>query len=326
MRDKPLRPIRLAYLLLVAGSSAVRAHSDTPANYLFLGGSPVSEWKSLLSRDDIAGAQVVYTWRSLEPSEGRYDFSAIERDLGEAEKLHRRLFVQVQDRFFQPAARNVPGYLLTRPEFDGGLAKQDDTGEGRNSYGWVAKQWNPAVRTRFQALLSALAKQLDGRVAGINLPESAADVDRKAPGFSCDAYFRGELENAGFAVKVFHRSTVVQYINFWPCEWNDSRHYMLQFFDFAVANGVGLGGPDIAPGNKAHMKNAYPFFHRYKGRLKLVAMAVQEPTLTYVNPATGKRSSREEITAFARDYLGADLIFWTPQAPWLRSSVHSKHQ
>lgn len=29
------------------------------------------------------------------------------------------------------------------------------------------------------------------------------------------------------------------------------------------------------------MKNAYPFFNQYKGRLSLVAMAIQEPTLTY---------------------------------------------
>ena len=321
-----MRSWRLIRWAVAVALSSAAASAATPANYLFLGGEPVSAWRTLLSRNDIAGAQVVYTWRSLEPAEGRYDFSAVERDLAEAERLHRRLFVQVQDRFFQPTARNVPDYLLTRPEFDGGLAKQDETGEARNSYGWVAKQWNPAVRARFQALLSALAKQFDGRIAGINLPESAADVDRKSPGFSCDGYFRGELENAGFAAKAFHRSTVVQYINFWPCEWNNSRHYMQQFFDFAVAAGVGLGGPDIAPGNKAHMRNAYPFFHRYKGRLKLVAMAVQGPTLTYINPATGKRSSREEITAFARDYLGADLIFWTPEAPWLRSSGHSKHQ
>jgi hypothetical protein len=47
-------------------------------------------------------------------------------------------------------------------------------------------------------------------------------------------------------------------------------------------------------------------------------MAVQEPTLTYTNPQTGKRFTREEVVAFATDYLGANIIFWTVQAPWLR--------
>jgi hypothetical protein len=65
------------------------------------------------------------------------------------------------------------------------------------------------------------------------------------------------------------------------------------------------------------MKNAYPFFYAHRGRLTLVAMAVQEPTLTYINPQTGKRFTRAEIEAFATDYLGADIIFWTPKAPWL---------
>ena len=51
---------------------------------------------------------------------------------------------------------------------------------------------------------------------------------------------------------------------------------------------------------------------------KLVAMAVQEPTLTYTDPATGKPFSRDQIVKFASDYLGVDIIFWTPEAPWLR--------
>jgi hypothetical protein len=49
-------------------------------------------------------------------------------------------------------------------------------------------------------------------------------------------------------------------------------------------------------------------------------MAVQEPTLTYTNPTTGKRSSRDDILQFASDYLGVDVIFWTPEAPWLRTA------
>ena len=44
---------------------------------------------------------------------------------------------------------------------------------------------------------------------------------------------------------------------------------------------------------KPQMKNSYPFFHQYKGRLSLVAMAVQAPTLTYTNPETGKPFTRE---------------------------------
>jgi hypothetical protein len=47
-------------------------------------------------------------------------------------------------------------------------------------------------------------------------------------------------------------------------------------------------------------------------------MAVQEPTLTYTNPATKKPFTREEFVAFAEDYLGVDIIFWATASPWLR--------
>src|SRR5690606_7994777 len=115
------------------------------------------------------------------------------------------------------------------------------------------------------------------------------------------------------------RTHVVQYVNFWPCEWEDDRQYMSRTFAFAADRGVGLGGPDIVPWRQGQMKNAYPFFHRYRGRLPLVAMAVQEPTLIYRNPETGRPFTREQIVAFARDYLGVDIIFWTLSAPWLNA-------
>lgn len=115
-------------------------------------------------------------------------------------------------------------------------------------------------------------------------------------------------------------SAPVQYANFWPCEWNNNKGYMARTFALAEQIGAGLGGPDIVPWQKGQMKNAYPFLHQYKGRLKLVAMAVQEPTLTYRNPETGKPFTRDEIVAFARDYLGVDVIFWTTEAPWLQTS------
>lgn len=69
------------------------------------------------------------------------------------------------------------------------------------------------------------------------------------------------------------------------------------------------------------MKNSYPFFNQYKSKLALVAMAVQEPTLTYKNPETGKPFSKEEFVQFAEDYLGADIIFWSTTSPgWLINS------
>lgn len=291
-------------------------------NFLYTSSGELDANRQILERTDIGGVQIVYNWRQLEPEKGKYDFSAIEKDLATATSLKKKIFIQVQDRFFEPTAKNVPDYLMADSVYDGGLAPQfDNPGENKPvGYGWVAMQWNPAVRHRYQSLLTALAKSFDGRVYGINLPETAIDLSTKKPptGFSCDAYFDAEMENLAFARKAFSKSKVVQYVNFWPCEWDNDHHYMSRMFAYAADNHVGLGGPDIIPGRKGQMKNSYPFFNRYKGKLAFVGMAVQEPTLTYKNPRTKKPFTKDEFVKYAEDFLGADVVFWSSASPWLR--------
>ena len=318
MIRRALLPL-MAMTLLCARATA----GADPVNFLFTDSDELASHAASIDRPDVAGAQIVYTWKSLEPAKDEYDFSRIEADLAFLEKRGKKLFVQLQDRFFVIEARNVPRYLLEQAEYGGGLVPQTDyAGEGQpEGHGWVAMQWNAAVRARFQALLRALAGRFDGRIHGINLPESAVEIDPKKDrtGFTCDAYFDAEMDNARAARAAFRRSHVVQYVNFWPCEWNDDRKYMSRFFRFAADNRIGLGGPDIVPWRQGHMKNSYPFFNRYRGKLDLVAMAVQEPTLTYTNPKTGKKFTHDEFIAFARDYLGVDMIFWSASAPWLKN-------
>lgn len=315
----------ISFVALAMGFAQQRgeAHlAEKPQSYLYVGADDLEGARPLLVRNDIGGAQVVYSWRSLEPREGDYDFSAIERDLAVTDAAGKKLFIQIQDRFFLPTARNIPDYLLNEVPYGGGLVPQfDNPGENKPiGSGWVAAQWNPAVRFRFQALLKALAERFDGRVFGVNLPETAIDLDQSKgnAGFSCDRYFEAEVENLAAARLAFQRSHVVQYVNFWPCEWDNDHKYMERLFEFAEKNNVGLGGPDVIPDRQAQMKNSYPFFNRYKGRLRFVGMAVQEPTLTYKNPKTLKPFTKSDIEKFAHDYLGADAIFWTTTAPWLR--------
>jgi hypothetical protein len=322
-----MRTFATLMLPLLAGF----AHAAPPQNFLFTNSEDLERRAPLMERADIGGAQIVYSWKSLESGLGEYDFAQIESDLAFLEARHKKLFIQLQDRFFEVEHRFVPAYLLADPIYGGGLVPQaDNPGENRpEGHGWVAMQWNPHVRARFQALLRALAERFDGRVFGINLPETAADVDRKEQqrsGFTCDKYFAAELENIEFARRVFVKSHVVQYANFWPCEWENDRRYMSRFFELAAARGIGAGGPDIVPWKKAQMKNSYPFLNQYKGKLSLVAMAVQEPTLTYINPDTKKKFTRAEFVDFAENHLGVDIIFWSTSSPWLRESAPQKQR
>lgn len=308
---------------IILSLRAAAIAGPAPENFLFMSSGDLAASRELLARPDIGGVQIVYNWKDLEPQKDKYDLSRIEKDLAFTQSLDKKLFIQIQDRFFQPKAKNVPDYLMTDPEYDGGLTPQfDNPGENKPvGSGWVAQQWNPAVRERYQALLKELAQKFDGRVFGVNLPETAIDLDPKhlPKGYGCDAYFEGEMANLAFAGKTFARSHVVQYVNFWPCEWENDHKYMSRLFDYAAKNGIGLGGPDIVPYRKGQMKNSYPFFNQYKGKLAFVAMAVQEPTLTYKNPKTKKPFTKEEFQGFAEDYLGANIIFWSTTAPWLKN-------
>lgn len=312
--------IRLSVAIILL-AAMLPASAKTPENFIYTSSGELDAASVIMAGSDIGGAQIVYNWRSLEPEKNNYDFSQIEKDLARLKVANKKLFIQIQDRFFEQDARYVPDYLMNDTRYGGGISPQfDNPGEGKPiGAGWVAQQWNPAERQRYQALLAAIAKRFDGQVYGVNLPETAIDLDmKKLPkGFSCDNYFAGEMENLTFARKVFTKSYVVQYVNFWPCEWNNDQNYMGRLFEFASTNNVGLGGPDIIPNRKAQMKNSYPFFNKYKSKLALIAMAVQEPTLTYRNPNTGKAFSKDEFVEFAENYLGADIIFWSTTSPWL---------
>jgi hypothetical protein len=327
------RRIRTGVNLLVCLVGACAALLALPAfaqpaatlrHFVYLGQDELDANLPTLDRPDIGGAEILYVWSNLEPSKGEYDFSMIEHDLALVEGRGKELFVEVLDRFFTPEGRHLPRYMLEDPQYGGGLARQFDNSQPSHvpvPQGWVARQWDPEVRARFQALLAALAERFDGRIAGLILAETAATVDRDAPpeGWDCDRYFEAETQNALFARRAFRRSEVVQYVNFWPCGWANARPYMSRFFEIAAANRISVGGPDIVPYRPGQLANSYPFIRAYRDKVPLVAMAIQEPTLEYLNPQTGSRFTREEFERFAIDYLGVDIIFWSKEAPWLVS-------
>ena len=298
-----------------------------PQNFVYLGQDELDAALPILDRPDIGGVQVMYVWSNLEPEKGAYDFSMIEHDLALARTRGKAMYVEVLDRFFQPKARHLPRYLLDGSEYGGGLDRQGDAKPHPWS-GWIARQWDPAVRARFQALLKAIAKRFDGRIAGIILTETAAAVDKENPpkGWSCERYFAAEKENALVARRAFKRSHVVQYANFWPCDSVEAPEYMRRFFDFAVANRIGVGGPDIVPWQKGQMLNSYAYIRVFRDKVPVVAMAVQEPTLEYVNPETGKPFTRREFARFAEVYLGVDVIFWSKDTPWLHEPIGAPRQ
>lgn len=272
----------------------------------------------------IAGAQLKYTWRELEPERDRYDFARLQDDLAYLERHGKLLFVQVQDVSFEDGIVNVPPYLLTDPEFGGGVARKyrfdGDDESTAASDGWVARRWDPAVRRRFHRLLQALGNAFDGRLAGVTLAETAVDFGESGAlhpaGFTVEGYVESVKATMTAARAAFPRSSVIVYANFMPGEWLPwtDRGYLRSVYRHADRVGVGVGGPDLLPHRKGQRDHSYPLIAaRAPGTV--AGVAVQWGNLDERNPATGERVTVIELVRFAREELRLDFIFWGTQEP-----------
>jgi len=68
-------------LLLIPCGGLAAEKPAHPANFRYMGAGDLEQFREVLTRPEIAGVQIVYSWRSLEPGKDAYDFSGIERDL-----------------------------------------------------------------------------------------------------------------------------------------------------------------------------------------------------------------------------------------------------
>lgn len=307
------------------------AHSTGPQNFIFFNRERhrIAE-ASFLETRTIAGAQLKYTWRELKPERDRYDIRSLLEDLAFLNKHGKRLFVQVQDVSFDDDTVNIPDYLRTDPAFRGGAARQyviegDDDSKAKLG-GWVARRWDPAVRGRFIKLLQVLGKELDGRIEGLNLAETAVGFGESGKlhpdGFTNERYSEGVKLIMTAAREAFPRSHVIQYANFMPGEWlpwND--HGCLRgVYEHANRIGVGVGGPDLLPHRKGQQNHSYPLIAA-RGPHIVAGCAVQWGNLEERNPTTDKPVTVDELYRFARDRLRLNYIFWGTQEPYYSNQV-----
>jgi len=301
-----------------------------PKNFIFFDRERqrISE-SGFLENEFIAGAQLKYTWRELEPERDRYHLQPLLDDLAFLERHGKRLFVQLQDVSFSEEV-NVPDYLRTDPVFGGGVARKceyegDDESKARFD-GWVARRWDPAVRARFIKLLEVLGREVDGRIEGLNLPETSVgfgESGRLHPeGFTYGSYLEGVKAIMTAARRAFQRSCVIQYANFMPGEWLPwtDHGYLRAVYEHAERIGVGVGGPDLLPHRKAQQNHSYRLIAA-RGPQIPAGVAVQWGNLEDINPATGERVTVAELHRFARDRLRLDYIFWGTQEPYYTEQV-----
>jgi hypothetical protein len=318
--------VALVPWLALAGTAAAQQPAPSaPRHFIFFAHERerISE-PAFLTNPNIAGAQLKYTWRELEPERDRYDFSRLLSDLAWLEQHGKRLFVQLQDVSFS-RSHVVPDYLLNDTAFHGGVAAKHENGAFA---GWAARRWDAAVRARFASLLVALGRAADGRLEGVNLAETAIGFGedtppaRRPPGFTYDGYAAGVRELMSAARTAFARSHVVVFANFMPGEGlpHDDHGYLRGVYAHADSMGVGVGGPDILPYRPWQRRHSLPLIAaRRPGTI--AAMAVQDGNLAERERATGQRITVAELARFATDTLRLDYIFWGTEEPYYSAEV-----
>ena len=271
-----------------------------------------------------------YTWRELEREKGGYDFSAIHHDLRFLKGKGKRLFIQLQDTSFDPKRILVPRYLLDDAPYHGGADKQYSIQKDDEVHavpcGWVARRWDPAVQERFHQLLLALGREFDGKLAGINLPETAVDFGESGrlfpKGFTPAAYRDAILTNMAVLKRAFPKSVTLQYANFMPGEWlpDNDRSFLRTVYQRAKELRVGVGGPDLLPYQPGQLNHCYPLIKDCAGKIP-TAIAVQDGNYEHKNPKTGQQVSVPALFEFARDHLKVDYIFWCTQEPFYSKNL-----
>jgi len=285
---------------------------------------------SFLNNDKIIGAQLKYMWRDLEPTENQYNLELIQNDLDFLASKGKRLFIQLQDVTFDTTLRKpVPDYLTTDKRYHGGVNIQYETNDKDEIIyvgGYVARRWDQSVAERFTKLLTVLGKRFDGKIEGINLPETSVgfgETGKLYPeGFTPETYRNAIIEYMAMAKKAFPHSVVIQYANFMPGEWlpRNDKLYLKSLYEFASKEKIGMGGPDIKIYQKVHMNHGYKFLREYTNSITS-GVAVQDGNYEEINPKTGKRVTVKEIYDFANEYLGLDYIFWCTQEPYYTNDL-----
>jgi hypothetical protein len=282
-----------------------------------------------LDHKGVEGVQVKYTWRQLEQEKDHYVFDDVRTDLNVVTAKGQRLFIQVQDSTFDLKYVPVPKYLREDAAYHGGVAQQasypDNRPAAAKPYGWVARRWDPAVRERFHKLLAALGKEFDGRIEGINLPETAIDIPYAGPlmpsGYTREGY-RDALFDTMTALKAaFPKSTALLYANFMSEADPDGKPvYLRSLYERAAELKLAMGGPDLMPHRKWQLRNSYPLIREFSDRIPM-GIAVQDNNLADVNPSTKRKVTVSELVSFATDELHVTYIFWGTQEPYFTRDV-----
>jgi hypothetical protein len=159
------------------------------------------------------------------------------------------------------------------------------------------------VRERFHKLLFALGKEFDGKIEGINLPETSVMFGESGKlfpkGYGFEIYRDAVIDNMKALKRAFPKSVAMQYANFMPGEWLPKRDksYLRSVYKEAGELKLAVGGPDLLPYKPGQMNHSYLLIKESAGIVP-TGIAVQDGNYEYTNPKTRQAGDDFGVNCF----------------------------
>ena len=261
----------------------------------------------------LRGMQVRYTWAELEKSFGVYDFTSIEERLAELAVQNKRLIILLEVKSWGIDTDLVPNYVTSNPIYEQGIfafsRDGSDTITGSN-----IKLWNPMVRDRLAALISALGKRFNSHeyFEGIGLTETSL-------GYPIIPLTSTQKADYYDNLLVINKKMRASFPNTMTFQFtNHPRWLLTTLVDDLKGMGSALGCPDVFiedpglnyPGNKWSSPGLYTYYPENSG---LMPLTIKVEGANYENTRwdnKGYQPTVSELLNFARDNLKVNYIFW----------------
>ena len=310
-------PFGTAHAVVKAPPGSVKWH---PGHYYTLVGSGKNNpayleqvYSELNDTPALRGIQVRYSWAELETSYGVYNFTSIEKRLSELAAKNKRLMILLELKSWGADTDLVPDYVINNPIYENGMFAYSRDGSSKIT-GNNIKLWNPMVRDRLAALISALGKRFNSHehFEGIGLTETSMGHPIKPlTSTKIDDYYSNLL--------VLNKKMRASFPNTMTFQFaNHSRSLLTTLVGELKGMGSALGCPDVFiedpgllfPGDKWSPQGIYPYYSENPGLMPLV---IQVEGSNYENTRwdnTGYQPTVSELLNFARDQLKVNYIFW----------------
>jgi hypothetical protein len=301
------RILVLILMFVILNSGLTASVKFNPGHYVTLQNKfTQADLLDVLKTPGLEGVQLRYTWKSMETSEGVYDFSKIQSDLEIVSNAEKYMIVFFEDKSFVGGVRYTPEYLWEEYTVPSGLSMNGEEG-------FISKRWDDFVVRKISDLMDAMAREFDDEpwFEGVAFQESAIgvnDTNLVKYEYTPEKYRDALIQLLINMKSSFKSSQVFWYMNYLA----KKQEYIRNIANAIVPYKVIMGGPDILPDNSSLSRMTYPFYEEFNDKLTLFC-SIQNDSYHHLHATEGYNTkfwTLEELLLWGRDNLHINYCFW----------------